>query len=78
MPYKDISDLPDRIRENLPVEAQKIYLKTFNSAFLEYQDPKKRKDDSSSEVIAHKVAWKAVKYSYEKDKKGKWVKKPLH
>lgn len=75
MPYKNISDLPDRLRKTLPPEAQKIYMDTFNHAYLEYQDPKKRKDKSSAEVIAHKVAWKAVKYFYFKDEEGRWVKR---
>lgn len=75
MPYKNVSDLPESIRKHLPSEAQKIYMETFNHAYLEYQDPKKRKDQSSAEVIAHKVAWKAVKYSYYKAEDGKWVKK---
>ena len=75
MPYKDISDLPESLRKTLPVKAQKIYMKTFNSAFNEYQDPKKRRDNSSQESVACRIAWKAVKYFYYKDENGKWVKK---
>ena len=65
MPYKDIKDLPSAVKDNLPVKAQEIYKKAFNSAFKEY--------GKDQEVIAHKVAWSAVKKSYHKNEKGKWV-----
>ena len=76
MPYNDISDLPPPIKSHLPVKAQKIYMEAFNNAYKQYKDPKKRRDDSSQEVIAHKVAWNAVKKSYYKNEKCKWVKRP--
>lgn len=75
MPYKNIVNLPDNIRNHLPIGAQKIYLEAFNHALVEYDEPSKRRDGSTLEVIAHKVAWSAVKKSYIKDKSGLWVKK---
>ena len=39
MPYKDLSDLPDSIRNNLPKHAQEIYHAAYNSAWDEYNDP---------------------------------------
>jgi cation transport regulator len=74
MPYDEISDLPDRVKENLPRHAQEIYLEAYNSAWEEYADPEKRRDDTSREETAHKVAWSAVKRKYEK-KDDKWVRK---
>ena len=65
MPYTKIEDLPDSIRKPLPKHAQEIFLKVFNSAYEEY----------SSEESAFKVAWAAVKKSFGKNSKGKWVKK---
>ena len=64
MPYKDITDLPDSIKNHLPKKAQTIFLKAFNNAFEKYD-----------EVIAFKVAWSAVKRSYYKNEEGKWVKR---
>ena len=64
MPYSNIKDLPDRVRNNLPKHAQEIYMEAFNNAFKQYND----------EVITHKVAWSAVKRKYEKIG-DKWVKK---
>lgn len=69
MPYKNISDLPEKVQDNLPTHAQEIYKEAFNHAYEEY---KKRED---REVISHKVAWTAVKKSYEKSEDGKWKKK---
>lgn len=64
MPYRSIKTLPKSVRDNLPKKAQEIYMKVFNNADEKYKD----------EVIAHKVAWSAVKKEYKK-KEGKWVKK---
>jgi cation transport regulator len=73
MPYKDISDLPDRVKGHLPKKAQKIYLEAFNHAWKQYEDPKKRRMGGSQEEVACRVAWSAVKKSYYKNEEGKWV-----
>ena len=69
MPYKNNSDLPDLVRDNLPRHAQEIYREAYNNAWDQYQD----RDDR--EGTAHAVAWSAVKEVYEKNDDGKWVKK---
>jgi cation transport regulator len=79
MPYKNELELPASVRNNLPEHAQKIYLEAFNNAWDEYKNPEDRLGDASREETAHKVAWSAVKKSYEKDEKsGIWKKKPEH
>lgn len=65
MPYKKIEDLPDPLRKKLPVHAQRIYRSAFNNAYIHYKN----------EVIAHKVAWNAVKHMYEKSESGSWKRK---
>ncbi len=74
MPYKSITDLPESIKAHLPRHAQEIYLATFNNAWHGYKESKNRRDKVSREVVAHKVAWAAVKHSYEKHG-DKWVKR---
>ena len=74
MPYATLDALPDQVKKNLPKHAQEIYKEAFNSAWDEYADPEERRDDASREETAHKVAWAAVKQSYEK-KDGEWVEK---
>jgi cation transport regulator len=60
MPYADISQLPESVRRHLPTHAQEIYLAAFNNAWHEYAARAER------EVVAHKVAWAAVKKGYVK------------
>jgi cation transport regulator len=76
MPYKDVKDLPESVRDNLPKHAQEIYLEAFNNAWDQYAKPEARRGSASREETAHKVAWSAVKKVYEKDEKtGEWKKK---
>jgi cation transport regulator len=74
MPYDSIAELPKPVRESLPKRAQQIYRRVFNSAWEEYADPKRRRSGASREETAHKVAWAAVKESYEK-KGDHWVER---
>lgn len=74
MPYDNLSDLPDSVKDNLPKHAQEIYQAAYNNAWDEYKDATDRQDNDSREEVAHKVAWAAVKNSYKKDN-GEWVKK---
>jgi cation transport regulator len=66
MPYTSIDDLPPPVRDNLPKQAQRIFKDAFNKAYHQHE--------GEDEVVAFKIAWAAVKRSYEK-KKGKWTKK---
>ena len=76
MPYDSQKDLPDSVRNTLPKHAQDIYKEAYNSAWDEYEDPDERRGDASREETAHRVAWGAVKQSYEKDESsGEWHKK---
>ena len=36
MPYKQITQLPDSVKDNLPKHAQEIYKEAFNSAEEQY------------------------------------------
>lgn len=74
MPYKNLSELPDSVTDNVPKHAQEIYKEAYNSAWEQYKDPKERKDDATREETSHKVAWAAVKQKYEKEN-GNWRKK---
>lgn len=64
MPYRDLSDLPESVRDHLPRHAQEIYQAAFNNAWNEY---------GKDEDRAHRVAWGAVKKKYQKDESsGQW------
>lgn len=72
MPYKNVSELPESVRHVLPKHGQDIYKEAFNSAYDQYKDPAERRDDADREEVAHRVAWSAVKKSYEKGDDGAW------
>ena len=75
MPYKKNSELPEMVRENLPLHGQDIFREAFNSAWEEYKDPSLRRGNESREEVSHKVAWSAVEKVYLNNSEGKWVKK---
>ncbi len=67
MPYEELQDLPEPVREHLPTHGQEIYRSAFNSAWDEYNHDEER---------AHRVAWAAVKKVYEKDEQsGRWQRR---
>ena len=63
MPYDNLSDLPDSVRNNLPKHAQEIYRAAYNSAEDQYEEEDRR----------HRVAWSAVEQKDEES--GEWVEK---
>ena len=64
-PYKNINELPDRVKNNMSEELQEIFLKVVNNALKRYND----------DTIAFKVAWSVIKKIAKKNKEGKWVLK---
>jgi len=64
MPYKNISELPDNVKNSLPEHAQAIYINVVNS------QEGRGMDESASAASG----WAAVKRTYEQDKDGKWHK----
>jgi cation transport regulator len=75
MPYHRNSELPEGVKNHLPLHGQEVYRKAFNAAWDEYKNPEKRRGDADREETSHKVAWAAVKNEYEKNSEGKWVSK---
>lgn len=75
MPYDRNQELPAPVRDNLPEDAQTIYRKAFNSAWDQYASPEKRRNKAEREETAHRVAWSAVKQTYEKGDNGTWRRK---
>ena len=72
MPYHSREELPENVANVLPAYAQKIFVEAFNSAWSEYKDPEDRREDDTRENTARRVAWAAVKKTYEKGEDGKW------
>jgi len=64
MPYT-MATLPKGVKDNLPIGAQRIWLRVFNRVY------DKTKDDDRARI----AAWSAVKMKYYKGADGKWHKK---
>ncbi|ABQ52027.1 hypothetical protein SlGVgp084 [Spodoptera litura granulovirus] len=62
MPYHSVTDLPDSVRHNLPLHAQRIYMNVYNSSVGYYDNPSR-------------IAWGVVKKHYVKSASGRWVKR---
>lgn len=75
MPYNSDTELPESVRNVLPEHAQHIYRKAFNSAYEQYDRAEERRGNADREETAHRVAWAAVKQTYEKGNDDKWHKK---
>jgi cation transport regulator len=63
VPYATNAALPHSVREHLPAHAQDIFREAFNRAFDPWEP---------DEARAFRIAWAAVKRSYEKVD-GAWV-----
>ncbi|MGB3509156.1 MAG: ChaB family protein [Microcoleaceae cyanobacterium] len=62
MPYENIEQLPEDVKNQLPQGAKNIFLTAFNSA----------SSDGVSEAGANEVAWNSVKCEYEQRENGEW------
>ena len=59
MPYRVNADLPPSVRDHLPKHAQDIFREAFNAAYSAHENDPRQEE-------ALRIAWAAVKRSYEK------------
>jgi cation transport regulator len=60
-----IEEMPQDLKEQLPQEAQMIFVAAFNAA----------QSDGISEDGARQVAWNSVRNQYGQDENGRWYAK---
>lgn len=72
MPYKTIKDLPENVKSPLPPEAQRVWLRVFNSSMKSCID--RGTSEKNCETVGRIAAWVAVENGWKKNKDGKWVK----
>ena len=65
-------DVPDDLKDELPMLAQKIYTIAFNDAYKNNIGKTRRRTVESDEDVAHRMAWRAVKKFYYKGSDGQW------
>lgn len=76
MSYTNIEELPDRVRSELPDDAQECYMRAHNAACARASHAEM--SDLTQEAAANdaeRTAWEAVKRVYEVDDGGKWQKR---
>lgn len=71
--YTSISDLPATIREELPSDAQELYLAAYNQALEDRTDD----DTLCAEIVAHNAAMRQVKNEFSYDSEGRWKSDPI-
>ena len=64
-PYKNINQLPARVRKNLGLDLQRVFMRVFNKAYDTYKN----------ESRAFRIAWGVIKKIAKKNKQGKWVRR---
>ena len=64
MPYTTNADLPDRVKGNLPDDAQSVYREAYTS----------ERESGQGETRSHMAAWGAVKNAGYHKRDGKWTK----
>ena len=71
MRYNSTEDLPETIQSTLPIEAQQLYLETYNQALQ--QDEIQPQGELSNDSMAHQIAWQEVEREFVKDAgTGQW------
>src|SRR5688572_24920318 len=55
--YTSIDALPYSVRQQLPPEAQDVYRRAFNQAYMLYDEPEDRYDENSRLATCHAIAW---------------------
>lgn len=66
MAYESLDQLPGDIKNDLPEDAQRIFMAAFNSGSR----------DGLSEEGARQLAWNTIKHDYEPGSSGKWERRP--
>jgi cation transport regulator len=64
-PYKTVKDLPAKVKKNLSLELQRVFLRVFNNAYDTYRNDSR----------AFRIAWGVIRKLARKNKKGIWVRK---
>ena len=67
MAYKNLQELPEDVRNSLPLEAQRLFVAAFNCAWEQYKRLEIEQGVEAREKMAEQVGWKAVSAAYQKD-----------
>lgn len=74
--YRTIEDLPRSLRDELPEDAQRMYLAVHQRVWETSAMGGNKSDDELAKT-AHEAAMLEVERRFEKDEKGNWAQAPV-
>lgn len=78
MSSKELPDLPDDLRHELPRRAQEIYQAAYNRVYETSMASGEDHDaQSTAAARAHQAALLAVEMEYQKDEQSRWRRAPI-
>jgi cation transport regulator ChaB len=81
MSSKELPDLPDDLRHELPRRAQEIYQAAYNRVYetsmASGEDHDAQSTAAAAAARAHQAALFAVEMEYQKDEQGRWRRAPI-
>lgn len=76
MPYKNLNELPEEVRESLPLEGQRTYAAAYNMAWERHRNLDHYAGKKSRDELARDFAWSEIERLYARDGQSKqWRKK---
>lgn len=75
-PYLELDDLPQSLRNELPEDAQRMYLAVYRRVWETTAMSGERADRELDET-AHEAAMLEVQRRFERDDEGHWVQAPV-
>jgi cation transport regulator ChaB len=76
MHYASVEHLPRTLQETLPVEAQAVYLNTYNRIWEQYAQT--TRDAATLATLSHQMAWDTMTRQFtliKSDEQSQWVRK---
>lgn len=77
MTYKDLTSLPEWLRNEYPRGAQEVYRAAYNLVYERCMASELYHDAKAIAETAHGAALLAVEMEYAKDPQGRWQRAPL-
>lgn len=78
MSSKELPDLPDDLRHELPRRAQEIYQAAYNRVYeTSMASGEDHNAQSTAATRAHQAALLAVEMEYQKDEQSRWRRAPI-
>ena len=75
MTFRHRRELPEALQQMLPLDAQEMYLETYNKVWRDYRAGKVAYYAGSRQEVAHRKAWAKVRQNFYRATSGDWRRK---